>query len=352
MSVVRVLIVDDSTMFAEAVAGMLSSDPEIRIAGTVHNGSDAVVAVERLRPDLIVMDLHMPVMGGLDAIELIMARRPTPILVLTSHPRDAHDTMAMEAIRRGALDLVQKPGRMPAPDAVAAALREKIKLLSSVAVVHHPRANLVHPVRHEPVAGRAELIAIVGSTGAPAALASILRALPGDFAAPIVVVQHIVAGFVESLAAWLDVGTPLSVVVAKDGTEPRRGIVYIAPDHQHVTLERRTLRVRKGIAVRGSVPSGDVLLESIAAEYGTSGGAVILSGMGDDGARGAKKVRAAGGIAMGQDEQSSVVFGMARAAWEMGALERLVPLDDIAPTLVEITGARAFARLRAMVDAQ
>ena len=330
---VRVLIVDDSSLFAEAIETMLRGDVGIEVIGCAANGSDAVDIVQREKPDLVLMDIHMPIMGGLEAVEIIMGRHPTPILVMTSADRGDRDKLALEAIRKGALDLIVKPVNYHG--GTDHELCEKVKLLASVTVVRHQRRNLVKPPERQcRTSVRTEIVGLVGSTGAPAALATILGTLPASFHAPLLVVQHMVPGFVGSMVDWLNDLTPLTVEVARHDMQVRRGHVYVAPDESHLVLRTRTRIALAGDdPVGGNRPSGDRLLESMAEHYGAAAAAVILSGMGEDGRNGAKRIRDAGGVTLAQDEATSVVFGMPGAAWEAGVVDRIVPLGQIATEL-------------------
>ena len=337
----RVLICEDSRTFAAALRRTLELDGDIVVAGVSGTAEEALAALAQLEPDLVTMDVELPGMSGLEAVEQIMGSRPIPILVLSSHV-GARSDVAAAALAAGALDAVGKdfldlgnPG-----GAAGAALRHRVKLLARARVIRHPRALLRPPAR-EPQAGsgeRATAIGIVASTGGPQGLATILRELPEGFAVPVLVVQHIAAGFAEGLAHWLDSTVPLPVAMASDGVDAARG-VWIAPEGSHLKLAPGgRLALDRTSAPGLHRPSGDVLLASLAETAGSNAVAVVLSGMGADGAAGARAVHEAGGLVLAQDEESSAVFGMPKAAAEQGS-GVLLPPAKIASRLAALRGA-------------
>lgn len=337
---VRVLIVDDSPIFQAALAEVLQAHPGLRIAGFAEDGLAALEEVERLQPDVVVMDLHMPRLGGLEAISRIMATRPTPIIVMTADPRGEDVSLCFEAVARGALELIAKPRLVDGDEAVQRALQERIRLLAGVPVVYHPRrGERVTPARpghRRDVSGR-PVVGIVASAGGPAAVAAVLAQLPGDLPCGIVVVQHLWPGFARHLSSWLGQVTSLRVAVATEGAAIEAGSVWIGPEDAHVrvTAARRLTLDRDAAPVDGHRPSGTVLLSSMAQSLGDAAIGVVLSGMGRDGADGLLQVRRAGGVTIAQDAQTAVVDGMPRAAREHGAAAHVLPLDAIGPALAE-----------------
>lgn len=336
---VRVVVAEDSPLFADAIVELLS-DAEIEVVGVAVDGKQAVDMSRRLKPDLITMDVHMPVMDGLSAIEQIMASHPTPILVMTSDPRGRSGELSFQALSRGALDLLQKPEVWPPTDAEAAAIRAHVKLLATVAVVQRA-VRRVDAWSVPTVSRGARVVGIVASTGGPVALAKILEGIPADFPCGIAIVQHIAPGFVDSLTRWLRSVTKVDVRVAANGETLRPGSALLAPDGQHLTLSpfgRVTLE--KGPLVDGHLPSGTKLLDSLARSYRGDAIGVVLTGMGRDGAAGLSELRARGGLTIAQDEESSAVYGMPKAAKELGAAQLVLPLSQIARTLRESVGNR------------
>lgn len=340
---IRVLIVDDSPTVRLTLQTILESDPEIKIVGFAVNGQDALRKTIELRPNLVTMDVLMPEMDGIDATRLIMSQCPTPIIVISAHKSDPEMAIGFSAIQAGALQVVDKPSNAFAPESAAerATLIAAIKLMSEVRVVRRrfgaPRNDAPPPQPAAQAAPKSvELVAIGASTGGPAALNTILGALPAGFPVPILIVQHITVGFTQGLATWLQGGCQLSIRVARAEERIQPGIVYIAPDDRHLLITAGgRLRLADGALVNHVRPSVDVLFESIGPLYGARALGVLLTGMGEDGARGLRAIRQHGGFTLAQDESTSVVYGMPKAAAELGACNAILPLDRIAPFLVQ-----------------
>ncbi len=332
-SVRRVLICEDSRTYAAGLSRLLERDCEINVVGHCETAEQAIARLPALRPDLVTMDLELPGMSGVNAIEQIMGVLPIPILVLSGHVERGSQT-ALHALAAGALDALPKGDfDLGDPDSVAAhALRQRVKLLSGVHVIRHPRARLKQRQVSASWTRQASVIGICASTGGPQALASVLSRVPAAFPIPILVVQHIAAGFVEGFARWLDSEVPLEVQLAAAGVRPGRGIL-IAPEGAHMMLnEHGRIELDRTTVAGPHRPSGDVLLRSLASAAGRNAVAVVLTGMGRDGAEGLRDVHEASGLTIAQDEATSVVFGMPRAAAECGA-ELVLDLDDIADRL-------------------
>lgn len=286
-------------------------------------------------PDLVTMDLEMPGMGGASAIEQIMRDRPVPILVLSAHAGKGSDRAA-EALAAGALEAMGKSNlRLLEPsDLWATAQRSRIKRLASVRLKARKRgdgAGAATP-RRAPTERFARAVGIGASTGGPPALMRVLDALPADYPLPILVVQHIAAGFSEALVHWLDRCLALPVRFAAPEGVAGPG-VWFAPDDAHLRLDPSMRFVIDAETSRGAHrPSVDVLLESLAPAAGAGAVGVVLTGMGRDGAEGVRAIRAAGGLVIAQDAESSAVFGMPRAAVEAGA-DLVLALDEVGPAL-------------------
>ena len=343
---IRVVVADDSAAARDLVAAILESDPEIRVVGRAANGAEAVEMAERLRPDLLTMDLHMPVMDGFEAVRQIMSRAPAPILVVSALTRDDVE-MSLRATELGAVMVLPKPSGPLSPrhEEERAELVRMARAMSAVKVVRRwatprpptPAAPVLAPGPAAPAAP-ARLVAVAASTGGPAALQQILAALPASFPAPVLVVQHIARGFVGPLAEWLNATCPLRVRVADDGERPEPGRVYLAPDDAHLTLSPRgTLALSHAEPVGGFRPSASVLFAGVGRSMGRSAVAVILTGMGNDGIEGLRAARAAGVRVLAQDEASSVVYGMPREAAEAGVADEVLPLGTMAGRLVALT---------------
>jgi two-component system, chemotaxis family, protein-glutamate methylesterase/glutaminase len=328
VTALRVLVCEDSRVYAAALRLMLEYDGDIEVVAICPTAEEAIAALPRVRPDLVTMDVELPALDGLQAVEHIMSAQPLPILVLSGHLGAGNDKAAaalaagaLEALAKEDLDLRDRAG------ATGTAFRHRVKVLSRARVIRHPRASLGGGLGSRPgsrpggePAGsrRASVIGICGSTGGPHILACLLGELPADYPIPILIVQHIAAGFTEGLVRWLDQSALLPVGIAADGTRATRG-AWIAPEGAHLklaatgwlSLDRHTVAGRHR-------PSGDVLLGSIATVAGRMGVGVVLSGMGRDGADGAAAIRRSGGLAIAQDEESSAVYGMPKAAVDLG----------------------------------
>jgi two-component system chemotaxis response regulator CheB len=326
MAAASVLICEDSGIYAAALRRTLEYDGDINVISVCASAEEALAAIRRLRPDLITMDIELPGMDGLTAVEIIMGTRPMPIIVLSSHVGPASHKAAA-ALAAGALDAVAKDDLdLSRPASMAgAAFRQRIRVISHATVLRHPRARLAG---QSPVPGQPRVASAVGicsSAGGPPVLAQVLGGLPAGFQVPILVVQHISSGFTESLAHWLNQKSPLPVRVAEDGQLAGPG-AWIAPEGAHLVLNATGLMSLDRTTIVGHHrPSGDVLLTSIATAAGRRGVAVVLTGMGNDGAAGTAAVHAAGGFAITQDEASSAIYGMPKAAFERGGDIALPP---------------------------
>lgn len=350
----RILIAEDSSLFATVLEEMIEVEPDLHVVGVATDGEEAVEMCVELEPDLVVMDIQMPRMDGLTATERIMARRPTPILVVTSDPYRGGVDLSFKALSKGALDLVGKPSRVPMREADRLELIRKMRLLAQVPVVRHPRGNLrEHKSREEPCSAglgdeRSEvpggapdiatpIIGVAASTGGPRALATLLGALPGDFPAPICVVQHITRGFSEHLTRWLDANSQLSVVEGVHGAPIKAGHVYVAQSEKHMEVtSNRYLKIYEGPAVAGHQPSGDVLFRSLARHIAPNVIGVVLSGMGNDGTFGMAALYRAGCVTIVQDEASSVVYSMPQSALDRGVVGEVVELGEMADTICNL----------------
>lgn len=331
----RVLVCDDSRTFTAALVRTLERGGDIEVVGVAVSAEAAIADLSRLAPDLVTMDIELPGMSGLEAVEEIMSARPTPILIVSSLV-SAGDDLAAAALASGALDAITKAD-LPLRDpdaAAAAAFRRRIKLLSGVRVLRHPRARL-NGQGAAPSAPRAStsVIGICASTGGPHALATLLSGIPGGFSVPILVVQHIGAGYTEGLAGWLDKAVPLPVRLAVDGTRALPGVT-VAPDGADLILSPTgVLRLDRTTPSGLHRPSGDVLLRSIADRAHSAAVAIVLTGMGRDGADGLAAIRAAGGVTIAQDEATSAVYGMPHEAAKRGAAQ-ILPIGEIAAALI------------------
>jgi two-component system, chemotaxis family, protein-glutamate methylesterase/glutaminase len=331
---IRVLVADDSELFRELLSRIVAADPAFEVVAVAHDGNAAATYARTLRPDVITMDLHMPDADGFSGIARIMAETPTPILVLTANREEA---VGFRALSLGALDILEKPQATTDLDEYGQLLRSRLRLLAGVKVIRHLRGLRERRATPERAAARPELVVIGASLGGPRALATLLRGLPPTFPVPIAVVQHIADGFTEGLASWLASESRLQVLEARDGERLRAGRVLVAPTGRHLLVSDGIARLSDAPPVDTFKPSVTPLFLSAARVYGARACGVILTGMGRDGAEGLKAIHVAGGPTLAQDEATSAVFGMPRAAIELGAVDRILPIDDIARVLVELT---------------
>jgi two-component system chemotaxis response regulator CheB len=332
---IRVLVADDSELFRDVLARVIVAEPGFEVVALAADGNAAAAYARTVKPDVITMDLHMPDADGFSGIARIMAETPTPILVLTANRAEA---VGFRALSLGALDILEKPHATTDLDDYGRLLRSRLRLLAGVKVIRHVRGLRERAAqRAARTAGRADLVAIGASLGGPRALATLLRGLPAGFPAPIAVVQHIADGFTEGLASWLASESRLDVRTARDGDRLRPGRVLVAPTGRHLLVADGVARLSDAPPVDTFKPSVTPLFLSAASAYGPRACGVILTGMGRDGADGLRAIKEAGGPTLAQDEATSAVFGMPRAAIELGAVDRVLPLDEVARALVELT---------------
>jgi two-component system chemotaxis response regulator CheB len=380
----RAVVVDDSAIWGTQLREWLEADGDVDVVGVAADGESAVDLITRLRPDVATIDLRLPGMSGLEVVTVLMARAPLPLLVLTGDPTGDDPELAFEAIRRGALDLLLKPS-MDDEEAIRS-LRAHVRWLASVPVVRHldrgdghrpgsepairvpeflrteasrpidptwgsaprpaggavgvPTPGLAalevrpapvpapRPPRTSQAASEPVLVGIAASAGGPSALATVLGALPADLPACLAIVQHLPKGFAPSFVSFLQSRCALTVRLAEAGLAPRAGMVVLAPDGHHLELSDGKFALTSGPPVEGHRPSGTVLLRSLA-QYGTSAVGVVLSGIGRDGADGLRAMRERHAITFAQDETSSVVYGMPRAAVEEGAAQQVLPVAEL-----------------------
>lgn len=337
---IRVLVVDDSLVPREMISQILNTDPNIEVIGTARNGKEAVEKTRALRPSLVTMDIHMPMMDGLEATEQIMAYHPTPILVVSSSVHGPGMGRAFDALDAGALEVMKKPEPKDWEDleSVGRDLIRRVKVLSRVKVITHIRGKrrdmsgaLEAPARTV----RVEAIAIGSSTGGPSALMTILSSLPAELPATILIAQHIADGFVPGLVAWLNTASLLTIEVAEAGAAPKPGTAYMAPTGRNMVLRDGRIEFETPAEGQLYIPSADTLFDSVLRQYGVRSMGVLLTGMGADGARGLKNMRDAGCSTIAQDEATSTVFGMPRAAIEIGAAGKVLPIEAVSEGVLE-----------------
>ncbi|HVM32148.1 MAG TPA: chemotaxis response regulator protein-glutamate methylesterase [bacterium] len=351
-SLIRVLVVDDSFFMRKILVKMLD-DPQqgITVVDTAKNGLEAIEKSKALKPDVITLDVEMPHMDGLTALRRILVENPTPVIMLSAHTGKGTET-TIKALEIGAVDCLGKPSGIPITDleSIRAELLEKVRLASAT---HPPKRS---EAENSPAAARRSakvkadpatravsapahtLVAVASSTGGPRALQELLSQIPEGFPAALVLVQHISTGFTKALAKRLDECGGLTVVEAEEGQPLLTGFAYVAPAGRHLTVQGGPGNYRAALndsAPRMGVrPSADVMMQSVAKASGKHCLGVVLTGMGRDGAAGLKEIRAGGGRTYAQDAGSCVVYGMPKAAVELGAVDQQLPVARIAEEIV------------------
>lgn len=346
---IKVLLVDDSPVALIVLRKMLACSREIEVVGTAANGREALRLIPLAKPDVVCTDLHMPVMDGLELTREVMATHPLPILLVSISGQE--DSLnAFKVIEAGAVDIFPKPrtGFELDFERLAPALIAKIKILAGVRVFRRYRSDPAAKVAAIAKAGlRAaglevalRLVVIGASTGGPKALQAILAGLPANFPLPVICVQHISEGFLQGLIDWLAPRCRLNIEIAGAGALPRPSTIYFPRENSHLLIDDNgRFAVSTAPPLAGHRPSVTVTMNSVAAYYRNSAMAVLLTGMGRDGAEGMKSIRDAGGVTVAQDEVSCVVFGMPQEAIALGAAEYVVPLDEIGALIVDHAGS-------------
>jgi two-component system, chemotaxis family, protein-glutamate methylesterase/glutaminase len=343
---IRVLLAENSRARRDMLLGLLLASSDFEVVGTAGNGKSAIAEAQRLRPNVIAMDIDLPILDGYEATRQIMRQCPTPIVLVSNQDDIAQSSV--KALAAGALAVVRKPGARISAEGDRTALLTTLRLMADVRVVTRHVARAVAGVPSA-LAGdqrRAlvvpKVLAIAASTGGPAAIQTVLHGLGVNFPLPVLVVQHIARGFVPALAEWLNNTLALPVRIAQPGERFLPGQIYLAPeDHHLVAREPGTAGLRPVAAGDRFCPSADLLFETVATVYGSGAIGLVLTGMGDDGTRGLLALRAAGAPTLAQDALSCVVYGMPRAAVEAGAISRSASLATIANVILELVGSVA-----------
>ncbi|AWK85217.1 chemotaxis-specific protein-glutamate methyltransferase CheB [Azospirillum thermophilum] len=355
---IRVLVVEDSPVIQALLAHVIGEDPRLEVAGVASSGEQALRMAERLGPDVISLDIRLPGIDGFEVTNRIMRQQPTPIVVVASDVRDLD--IPMRALQAGALAVVEKPGSVARADyqTLARHLCTQLVIMSQVKVIRRrisprtgragtdgtaPGSDGFAPSAPQPGGRRYRALGIVASTGGPAALVKVLKDLPRDFAVPVFIVQHIGAPFVEGFASWLGSVCPLPVSLAEQGGSPRAGHVYVAPGDRHLRVEGGAMRLVEGEMVCGQRPSGEVLFQSLGTSYGPAGIGVLLTGMGEDGARGLLAMRQAGAYTIAEHSSTAVIHSMPGTAVRLGGAVEELPVDRVAPRLLQLIRGEGVA---------
>ncbi len=353
MKKIRVMIVEDSPTVRELLIHIINQDPRLEVAASVESGEEAIHVIHNVQPDVISMDIRLPGMTGFEATQKIMRVRPTPIVVVSASVEKEDLKISMNALRAGALSVVEKPINFNQASYVQAAdkICTQLAIMSEVKVVSQRfKTDTVLP-RHNSApdscrtlgqgnfkrTGSYTCLGLAASTGGPKALSEILGGLPRNFPLPIFVVQHITASFHDGFVSWLDSITPLSVVMTGSPMIPVPGKVYLPPADHHLILRNGHVLPMKTPSVCRQRPSGTVLFQSMAEQCGKNSIGVLLTGMGEDGARGLKALKDARGYTIAEAESTAVVYGMPAAAVKINAVCESLPLDKIPGRILELT---------------
>jgi two-component system, chemotaxis family, protein-glutamate methylesterase/glutaminase len=352
---IRVLVIDDSLTARSLLVNLVQNTEGMQVVGMGADGEEALRLTRRLKPDVVLMDIRMPNLDGLEATRRIMREMPTRIIIVSGSMRNEEVELTFQALRAGALAVLHKPG-LSDPETCAHVLRT-VQVMADVPVIHHwGRAQKVPSTRATVAAkpvkteggillplplnlqkANLDVICIAASTGGPAALAQVLAELPLSYPLPIVLVQHISLGFAGGLANWLASVIKMRVEVPAHGDSIHPGVVYLAPDDYHLRVAAKgIIELNREEPYKGLRPSANYLFESAGKAYGEKALGVILTGMGDDGADGMARMHESGSLTIAQDEETSVVYGMPHEASLRGAVDFEMPLDQIAYSLQEI----------------
>jgi len=338
---IRVLVVDDSSLVRKIITDILDREEDIEVVGTANNGKTAIFKNQELDPDVITMDIEMPILDGLAALKHIMKTKPKPVImmsVLTQHGADA----TFKALELGAVDFIPKPSTLMSMsvEEIADLLVHKVRTVAKSKLYIKKETQEVQIPSKFVVKGKSEKVVAIGtSTGGPSALITVFKNFPEKFPSPVLVVQHMPEGFTAAFSKRLNDSSNLSVKEAEDGDDVLPGHGYVAPGHSHMEIYKKgdkyKLHVFKSEKVSGHMPSIDVLFNSVADQVGNMSVGVIMTGMGKDGAEGLLKIKKRGGYTIAQNEETSVVYGMNRVAVEIGATNEVVPLEMITERIIK-----------------
>ncbi len=343
---IKILIVDDSLTETMLLKSIFENEKDFEVVGIAKNGKDCLKKLKTLKPDIITMDILMPEMDGLETTRQIMSQFPIPIVIISSTISKESVSQTFDALDAGALAVLEKPEQNKEFEKSRTRIIDIVRSMSEIHVIKRrffTKRKETKPILplslHHHVQPYYEIIAIAASVGGPQALKKILTALPRDFPLPIVIVQHMMHGFINGFTTWLNNTTHLVIKSAENHEILKGGTVYFAPDHHHMEVkhDQYNLRIKlqSGPPISGFRPSATVLFQSIAKECGENAIGIILTGMGNDGAEGLLEMKKAKGLTLIQDPESTVVFGMAGVAQSMGAVDKVIELDKIADYLLK-----------------
>ncbi|MAT38576.1 MAG: chemotaxis response regulator protein-glutamate methylesterase [Ectothiorhodospiraceae bacterium] len=338
---IKVLIIDDSSFIRTQVRSLFEGEHDFMVIGEGKDGSEAVTLTKQFKPDIIILDVEMPNMDGLQAIEQIMDELPTPIVLHTSSTISRKRNLPFEGIQKGALDILEKPSIYPYENGMKKDVLNKLRVFAGIKVFKRPKPKplaVAEPV--EEIATNAysdnganipKVLAIAASTGGPKALYDLFQLLPPFLPFPILLVQHISGTFLENFISWLQNITQVNIKAARDGEQIAANNCYLSPGAYHLTVKSPgIIQLQDSPSVNSCKPSADVLFESIVKVYGRNALGIVLTGIGEDGARGLLKMKEFGNHTVAQDKDSSVAFGMPGKAIELNAAGYVGSIRDIA----------------------
>ncbi|SMC65651.1 protein-glutamate methylesterase/protein-glutamine glutaminase [Sporomusa malonica] len=342
---IKVLIVDDSVFMRKLLSDLFASEADFTVVDTARNGKDAIDKVKRLKPDLVTMDVEMPVLDGIKALEQVMKECPTPVVMISSLTQAGAEA-TLQALELGAVDFVAKTAGpisniLEIRAEILSKCREAVKANVSQLVKVQPANMLNTSLKTSPPMGvfaDGRIVAIGTSTGGPRALQEIITKLPGNIPCGIVIVQHMPPGFTKSLAERLNSLSSVTVKEAEHNDIIRPGLVLIAPGDYHMVVEREggkaVIKLNQNPPLGGHRPAVDPMLESVARIFGSKAIGVILTGMGHDGAKGIQAIKRQNGQTIAEDQSTAVVFGMPKSAIEMGVVDKITPITGVAAEIL------------------
>lgn len=351
---IRILIVDDSESEINILKSIFTKETDFEIIGYAKNGREAINIVPLLKPDIITMDINMPIMDGFAATRYIMSHNPTPIVIISSKINDESLEHTFQALEAGAVGVLEKPVNITSPSFKVQRQRivDMIRSMAGIRVIKRrfntkTKTKKIEEVKPElPKVVEPEIIVMGSSVGGPQALKTILNQLPYDFSLPIAIVQHMTPGFVEGFVKWLDNNANLKIKIAENNEELLAATVYLAPDDRHLQIARSNgkliAKLIDGKAISGFCPSITALFQSVAKTCGKNAIGILLTGMGQDGAKGLLELKHVHAHTIIQDKESSVVFGMAGVAQSLGAVDKVVLLNEIGDYLNKLLSSKSL----------
>ncbi|MEK4801878.1 MULTISPECIES: protein-glutamate methylesterase/protein-glutamine glutaminase [Oceanobacillus] len=348
MEQIRVIVIDDSAFMRKMITDILSSDERIDVISTARNGTDGIKKIEQFSPDVVTMDVQMPIMDGIQTLEVLMEKKPIPVIMLSGETED-NRSRVLEAMAKGAVDFITKPSGPISlnMDSIKNEIISKVVAAASIRKIDIKKIEIekkVPTIEKKPnkYFDKKTVVAIGSSTGGPRALAQVISNLPGNYSFPIFIVQHMPAGFTKSLANRLNMNNDIYVKEAEDGEQVRSKTVYIAPGNQHMRIRKRgeilTIQLSEDSPRNGHRPSVDILFESLAEIEDIAKIAVILTGMGSDGTKGILKLKEVNEntVVIAESEETAIIYGMPKAVVHSKKANFILPINEIGKKLLDL----------------